>query len=272
MKRVILSLAVLASMSVAATAQEFKMPAQSPSVTVKQDFSTSAIELSFSRPSTKGRTVFGDLIPYGKVWRMGANASTQVTFHEEVTVKGNTVKPGTYTIYAIPEAKEWTIVFNTTVGGWGTVDAKNDMFRFKVPVVSNNMTETFNMYIDNITNNSCDIVVAWEKVKVNIPVKADNDAKIVNYLENAINNPKIPYQQAAQYYLDNNKELDKALEYANKAIAGNPNAFWLHSLKAKIQMKKGDKVGAKASAKIAADAAKNTPYAAEYESFYNSIK
>lgn len=272
MKRIVIAIAVLSSMSFGTVAQDFKMPTQSPSTTIKQDFSTTAIELSFSRPSVKGRKVFGDMIPYGKVWRMGANASTQVTFAEEVKIGGHTLKPGTYTIYAIPNEKEWTIAVNSTVGGWGTVEAKSDLFRFTVPVQNADFTETFNMYIDNVTNTSCDIVVAWEKVKVNIPVVADNDAKIVKYLESAINNPKIPYQQAAQYYLDNNKELDKALNYANKAIESNPNAFWLHSLKAKIQLKKGDKNGAKASAKIAAEAAKNTPYAAEYEGFFKSIK
>lgn len=273
MKKIIYTIAAIACLTSGLNAQDLKMPSPSPATTVKQDFSTSFIEINYSRPSSKGRKVFGDLVQYGQAWRTGANAATQITVGEDVSIKGNILKAGTYSMYTIPGEKEWTVVFNSVTGGWGNVKEQTDLFRIKVPVTKTaESVQTMLIYIDNITNNSCDLVITWEQVKVAVPIVADNDARITKYLEDAINNPKIPYQQAANYYLETGKNLDKAAVYADKALAQNPNAFWLYALKAKILHKQGKKNEAIEAATMAADKAKGTPYANDYLKVLNDIK
>ncbi len=254
-------------------AQELKLPAPSPSTVVKQDFSTSNIEISYSRPSVRGRKIFGDLIPYGEIWRTGANSATRLTFGEELSFNGHKIPAGSYALYTVPGAKEWKIIINKGIGNWGVsgFDPKDDLATFTVPVSQTTETvQSFTISVDNITINSFDLSIAWENSKVVIPVKADNDQRITEYLETAINTPKRPYQQAANYYLETGKDLNKALDYTNKAIAENPKAFWLHWLKARIYQKQNNKQEAVAAAQQAASMAVGTPYAEEYKN--NAIK
>lgn len=273
MKKIIYAITTVAFLTSSMYAQDVKMPAPSPAVVMKQDFSTSFIEISYSRPSSKGRKVFGDLVQYGQPWRTGANAATQITIGEDVNIKGNVLKAGAYSFYTIPGEKEWTIVFNSALGGWGNVTAKTDLFKITVPAIKSvEAVNTLLIYVDNITNTTADIIIAWENTKVAIPVLADNDAKITKYLEDAINNPKIPYQQAANYYLETGKNLDKAAHYADKALELNPNAFWLYALKAKVLAKQGKKKEAIEAATIAAEKSKATPYANDYQKVLNDIK
>jgi len=273
MKKMILPIAFLMLGAFSSSAQDMKLPVPSPASTLKQDFSTSSIEIAYNRPSAKGRQVFGGLVPYGQVWRTGANSSTAVTFGEDVIIGGQTLKKGTYTMYAIPNKDSWTVIFNTTVGGWGAVKPETDVLKVEVmPLTSNQMKETLDISVDNIDINSCDIVINWENTIVKVPVTSNNDARITKYYEDAINNPRLPYQQAAQYYLDTNKDLDKALVYVNKAIESNDKAFWLQSLKAKILAKQGKKKEALAAAQIAVDLSKGTGYASDYQKVYDDIK
>jgi hypothetical protein len=118
MKKILLALVAVASI-MTAQAQGIKTPAPSPTQTIKQDFALSSIEVNYSRPNMKGRTVFGDLAPYGKLWRTGANAATKVTFGEDVTVGGVAVKAGTYVLYTVPNKDEWEVIFNKGLGNWG---------------------------------------------------------------------------------------------------------------------------------------------------------
>ncbi len=248
-------------------AQDVKMPAPSPLSTIKQDFSTSHIEVVYSRPSARDRKVFGGLVPYGQLWRTGANATTKITFGEDITIKGKEVKAGTYALYSIPGEKEWEFIINKGTGNWGANGLKQeeDVLRFKAtPIKNTNKVETFTFNIDNITINSCDVVLTWDNTLVKFTVKADNDKRITDYLENSINNPKLPYQQAANYYLETGKNLDKAAIYADKAIEANPTAFWLYWLKARIHQKQGNKSAAIAAAEKTAAMAKGTPYEEEY--------
>lgn len=273
MKKMILPIAFLVMGSFVTQAQDMKMPVPSPASTLKQDFSTSNIEISYNRPSANGRQVFGGLVPYGQVWRTGANSSTAVTFGEDVIIGGQTLMKGTYTMYAIPNKDSWTVIFNTTVGGWGSVKPETDVLKVEVkPLTSNQKQETLDISVDNIDINSCDIVINWENTIVKVPVTSNNDARITKYYEDAINNPRLPYQQAAQYYLDTDQHLDKALVYVNKAIESNQKAFWLQSLKAKILAKQGKKKEALAAAQIAVDLSKGTGYASDYQKVYDDIK
>lgn len=262
--------ALLAAITVAftsLTAQELKLPALSPTSTITQEFSTSKIEINYSRPSMRGRKIFGDLVPFGSVWRTGANAATKITFGEEVEIGGTKIPAGSYSFYSIPGANEWEIIINKNTGNWGAMgyDTKDDVVRVKVkPSTLPQSMETFTMCVGNITFSSCTIDFAWENTKVSVPVKANNQERLTANIDKAINNPNIPYQQAATYYFETNQQLDKALDYATKAADKNPKAYWLFMLKARIAAKLGNKSVAMEAANKTIEVAKGTPGEAEY--------
>lgn len=268
MKRIFITLFIGSALTLTSFAQDLKLPAPSPTATIKQDFSTSSIEIVYSRPSMRGRKIFGDLVPFGKVWRTGANSATKIVFNEDVSLNGHALKAGSYALYTVPGEKEWKVIINKGISNWGVsgFDAKDDIAEFTVPVAkTGEPVQSFTISVDNITGTKCDIVLSWETTKVSIPVTADNDKRITDYLEKSINQPKRPYQQAANYYLETGKDLNKALTYADKAIEENKDAFWLYWLKARIYQKMGNKKEALAAAQKSATLAASTPYADEYK-------
>ncbi len=257
MKKVLVLLFAL--ISVGATAQGIKTPAPSPTQTIKQDFALSSIEITYSRPAAKGRKIFGDLVPFGKIWRTGANAATKVTFGEDVKVGGVPVKAGSYAIYSVPNAKEWEIIINKGANNSGLTGYKteDDVARFKVESMElPMMIENFTILLGNLTAASADIQILWENTAVQIPVVADIDSKIMAQINTAMTVDSRPYYQAASYYFDNGKDINKALEWATKAVEAQPTAYWVMHLKAKVQAKAGDKAGAKASAMKSMEMAK----------------
>ncbi len=256
------------------SAQELKLPVLSPTSTISQEFSTSKMEIVYSRPSMRGRTVFGDLVPYNVVWRTGANAATKITFGEEVEIGGVTIKPGTYSFYTVPGTSEWEVIINKNTGAWGTMgyDTKDDVVRLKVkPFTLQNTVETFTINVGNITFSTCTIDLAWERTGISVPVKANNEARLAANIEKAINNPSIPYQQAATYYFETNQKLDKALEYATKAADNNPKAYWLFMLKARIAAKLGKNDVCREACAKTMEVAKGTPGEAEYTKYANDL-
>ena len=266
MKSVLLFV-LAALMSSTITAQELKLPALSPTSTITQEFSTTKMEIVYSRPSARGRLVFGDLVPFGQVWRTGANAATKVTFGEEVEIGGTTVKAGTYSFYSVPGANEWEIILNKNTGNWGAMgyDTKDDVVRFKVrPSVLSSSVETFTISVSNIKFSSCTIDLAWERTHVSVPVIANNQERIKTSIDKAINTPSIPYQQAATYYFETNQNLELALDYATKATEKNPKAYWLYMLKARIAKNLGKNDMAREAANKTIEVAKGTPNEAEY--------
>lgn len=277
MKKIVVLLFAMASI-VTAQAQGIKTPAPSPTQTIKQDFALSSIEITYSRPNMKGRTVFGDLAPYGKLWRTGANAATRVTFGEDVTVGGVALKAGSYVLYTVPNKDEWEVIFNKGLNNWGVdgYKASEDAAKFKVkPTNLSAPVETFSIQLANVTPATADIVVAWEKTQISIPVAAEIDSKISKAIDAAMNVDNRPYFQAASYYFETGKDLNQALAWANKAIEANPKAFWIVHLKAKIQAKLGDKAGAKATANQSialSKEAKNDDYVALNEKLIASLK
>lgn len=278
MKKLLFLIATVAITSFGAAAQAVKTPAPSPTQTIKQDFALSSIEITYSRPNIKGRTVFGDLAPFGKLWRTGANAATKVTFGEDVKVGGIALKAGSYVLYTIPNKDEWEVVFNKGLNNWGIDGYKveEDAARFKVkPMALPTSVETFTIDIANVMPATADIHVLWEKTAIAIPVVADIDSKINKSIETAMNIDNRPYFQAASYYFETGKDLTKALAWSDKAIELNPKAFWIMHLKAKIQAKAGDKVGAISTAKKSievAKEAKNDDYVALNEKLIASMK
>jgi len=275
MKKFFITFLLGVSFSVAGFSQDMKLPAPSPTAVIKQDFSTSAIEITYSRPSMRGRKIFGDLIPFGQVWRTGANGATKITFGEDVVLANNPLKAGTYALYTIPGATGWKVIINKGISNWGVsgFDDKDDVIQFEIPTQKTaEAVQSFTIAIENLNGNKCDLVLSWENTKVVIPVFADNNKKITEYLETSIANPKRPYQQAANYYLETNQNLDKALQYTDKAIDENKEAFWLYWLKARIYQKQGKKAEAIEAAQKAADLAAATPYAAEYKRNAETLK
>ncbi len=248
-------------------AQDLKLPSLSPTSKLTQEFSTSSIEISYSRPSMRGRKIFGELVAFGNVWRTGANSATKVKFGEDVTIGGQAVKAGEYALYTIPGATEWEIILNKGVGNWGNAgyDKADDVARFKIaPKALDKNVQTFTINISNITYSTCNIELAWEKTKVVLPVIANNEERLNASIDKAINNPTIPYFQAANYYFETNQHLDKAATYLDKALEANPKAFWMWSLKARIAQKMGNKDLAISAANKAMEVAKGSAFEAEY--------
>lgn len=257
----ILSAAAIAVMSIGSVnAQQLKVPAPSPLQTLKQAFALSEITIEYSRPSVKGRTIYGDVVPFGKVWRTGANSSTKITFGEDVKVEGKDVAAGTYAIYSIPNKDSWEIMLykDLTLGGnVAEYKAENEVVKVKVtPTALSNKVETFSINVADITANTCAIELVWDKTRVAFNVTAEIESKIMKNIETTMNKDSRPYFQAANYYYENNKDLAKALEWVNKAVEQNPKAYWVVLLKAKIQLKSKDNKGAIATAEQAMALAK----------------
>ncbi len=233
-------------------AQQLKVPAPSPTQTIKQNFGLSEITIEYSRPGVKGRTVFGDLVPYGKIWRTGANNSTKITFGDDVKIEGNDVKAGTYALYTVPGKESWEIMLYKDLKLDGDVNdykTENEIVRVKVkPSALANKVETFTINIADITSRTANIELSWENTRVAFGVSTDIDTRIMKNIETSLANDSRPYHSAANYYYENDKDLKLALDYATKAFQNNSKAYWSAHLKAKIQMKMKDYKGVIATA------------------------
>lgn len=251
-----LSAAVIltSAFSLSMTAQGLKTPAPSPLQTVKQAFALSDITVEYSRPSAKGRVIFGDVVPFGKVWRTGANNATKITFGEDIKLEGNVITAGTYALYTIPNKDNWEIIIykDLTLGGdVSNYKKENDVAHFTVkPIALKDKVETFTIEFANITSTTVVIALNWENTRVEMTAVADIDAKIMKNIENTLIKDNRPYYQAASYYYETNKDLVLANQWADKAIANNPKGYWIYLLKAKIQLKSGDKKGAISSSEM----------------------
>lgn len=276
MKNVLLT-AVFAVSALAAQSQ-VRMPQPSPTQTIMQDFAMGKIELTYSRPAAKDRKVFGDLVPYGKMWRTGANAATVIKFSEPVEIMGKKVDTGSYAIYTIPGVDNWEVILNKGVSNWGTNGYKesDDVIRFKAePVKIKTETENFTMQFDNIKPESCELWVVWDKTGIMIPINANIKDKLRAQLETALKGEKKPYWQAAQFYNEYDKNYTKALENINKATEENPKAYWIFLYKARIQKQMGDIEGAKASSTKSLELArtdKNDDYVKLNQDFLKELK
>lgn len=278
MKKLILATFLIAASVANVAAQQkptLKLPALSTTTKISQDFSTGNIELAYSRPSARGRKVFGDLVPYGANWRTGANSNTTIKFSEDVIIGGKEVKAGTYSMYSVPSEGDWTIILNSSTANWGTTgyDKSKDVARFKAAsYYLNSKVETYTMQFTNISYDKCNLEMTWEYTKVVIPIEADNAAQIAKSIKKALNGKKdAPYFQVANYYNERNENLDKAYEYVNRAIKDNPKAFYMYYLKARIAQKLDMVDEAIAAAEKSIEVAKGTPSEAEYRRLNNRI-
>lgn len=249
MKKLLLT-AAAAFILLAADAQ-LKTPAPSPTQTVKQDFGLSNIELSYSRPGMKGRKIYGDLVPFGKVWRTGANNATTITFGEEVMLGGKKVPAGKYGLLTIPDKNNWTFVLTKQLDVTSPAGYKQEMDVVRVdakPMKVDNNVETFTMQFANIKPTSVDLQLLWENTAVSLPITTDVETKVMAQIDNLMNKDNRPYFGAAMYYLDNGKDLNQAMVWFDKAVELNPKAFWIHHQRANALAKLGKKEEAKAAA------------------------
>jgi len=185
MKKLIFSLAL--AVSVHAFAQQYNIPAVSPRQTVEQQFSVTKISIEYGRPAVKGRKIFGELVPFGQVWRAGANEATRITFGQEVLFGGQKVKKGTYALYVIPQEKEWKIILNRGVNNWGayTYDAKDDVATTTVPVkMMNEKMERFTINFEDITDEKLNLVLEWDKTRADVPVEILNVEETLQIIDN----------------------------------------------------------------------------------------
>lgn len=278
MQRSILLMALSVSLSFGAGAQSIKTPPPSPPQFVRQDFGLSNIELSYSRPGIKGRTVFGDLVPYGKVWRTGANQATTLTFGDDVIIGNTKVPAGKYGLLTIPGQSEWTFIITRQLDVTNPAAYKQDQDVVRVTAQTHDMPfslETFTILFSDVTSSTCNLTLCWDKTAVAIPIKTDIDSKVMKQIDNVMSKDSRPYFAAALYYLDNGKDLNKALEWFDKAIAQDPTAFYAVYQKARCQAKMGKKQDAIATAKKSIELSKqanNADYVALNEKLIASLQ
>jgi hypothetical protein len=264
MKRIFLS-AIAAFILFSADAQ-LKTPAASPGQTIKQEFGLSSIELSYSRPGIKGRKLYTDIAPEGKVWRTGANNATTLTFGDDVTIGSIKIPAGKYGLLTIPEKKNWTIIISkqTDVTSPSAYKPEMDVVRITAPVIkSKTAVESFTMQFADVKPNSCELHLMWDKSAVVLPIFTDVDAKVMASIQTQMKGEKPPYFQAALYYMENGKDLNQSLEWFNKAVEQQPDAFWVQHQWANCLAKLNKKTEAKAAAersKELAIKAKNDDY------------
>lgn len=262
MYKLLVCLVLTACLYQSSYAQSLKTPPPSTPQFVKQDFGLSAIELSYSRPGMKGRKIFGDLVPFGKVWRTGANQATTLTFGDPVTIGGTKIPAGKYGLLTIPGASEWTFIITHQLDVTSPAAYKPDQdvvrvtakpFELPFPI------ETFSILFANVSGSTCDLQLIWETTVVSLPISTDVDSKVMAQIDNVMNKDTHPYFSAGLYYLDNGKDLNKALEWFDKAIAQDPSpggSFFVVYQKARCLAKMGKKAEAKSTAQKGIDLAK----------------
>lgn len=239
-------------------------PKASPFAMVEQEMGLSKISVKYSRPATKGREVFGGLVPYGRIWRVGANESTKITLDTDMTVMGNALPKGTYALYAFPEASEWQIVFHKNISHWGdgrkNYDPKEDLFRAKVKPQKNlHHQENFLIAFDSITHNSANMTLTWAETQVNITFSVDTHAQMeIEIAKQITENPKAQtYYEAARYLQEQEKDYKRALEYLNKALELGGDTYYFHRVKSLVQAALGDYKSAVQSAEKSLEISKS---------------
>lgn len=267
MKKIIIALAIiLANFTIEA---QIKTPQPSPKAIIDQSVGLTDVEINYSRPSARGRAVFGNLIPFGKVWRTGANDNTTISFSDDVVIDGKTLKKGKYALYTIPKIESWEIIFYKTTDNWGNPEEwKEENIALKAtvkPETLNKSVETFTIGISGLDNNFAFLDFSWENSYAALKFEVPTQQKATANIAKALGGPAAAdYFAAAQFLFQSNGDNAKALEYVNKSLEmTKEKPFWYNRLKSLIQAKLGDKKGAIETAKAslaAAEIAKNQDY------------
>ena len=247
-------------------------PRLSPHCTLTQELGFNEITIDYCRPGVKGRVIFGELVPFGVIWRTGANASTKIRFKDDVIIEGQVVPAGEYALYTIPGKDEWTIIIHTITTYWGVgkdYKESDDFMRFKVkPILSDHKIETMAIEISDITSSDCYLEIKWDYTLVRFKIKTDTDKKVMAEIEDKMKGvTQATYYQSAVYYLENDKDLNKALDWIDKALINNEQ-FWILRHKALILAKLGrykEAVAVAEKSKILAEKAENEDFVKQNE-------
>jgi len=224
---------------------QLKHPKASPAATVTQEVGFTTVKVDYSRPAVRGRKVFGNLsdgkkglVPYGRIWRVGANESTKITIDSDASVMGNVLSKGTYALYAFPEEDEWEVVFHKNTAHWGdgrkNYNSNEDAFRIKVKPNSKTIfQENFLISFDNISHDSADMIWHWENTKVVVPIEIDTKGMMEEQIEKALQpGPSAQtYYETARYYVEQGIKYPQALEYLNKALELAGDTYYFHRVK-----------------------------------------
>ncbi len=248
---------------------QLKTPQSSPKTTINQVVGLTDVEITYSRPSAKGRVVFGNLIPFGKVWRTGANENTIVSFSDDVVIDGKILKKGKYSLYTIPKIESWDVIFYKTTDNWGNPEEwKEENVALKTsvkPETLNKSVETFTIGVSGLDNNYAFLEMYWENSYAAVKFEVPTQQKTTANIDKVLAGPSAgDYFSAAQFLFQSNGDANKALAHVNKALdMTKEKPFWYNRLKSLIQAKLGDKKGAVETAKAslaAAEIAKNQDY------------
>lgn len=251
-KVVLFLIAIVASLTVEA---QINTPAPSPAAKLMQTVGLTEVMVDYSRPSMRGREIYGNLVPYDKLWRTGANAYTTITFDTNVTIGGSDIEAGTYSIFTKPGASNWEVFFYTDTQGGGIPsdwDESKIVAQLTVPVKKMDMpVETFTITIDDVSSTSANLGIIWENTYVAVPFSVPTDAAVMKSIDAALNGPTAgDYYAAAVYYLSEDKDISKAKEWMEKAMSMTEKpAFWQLRQQSLILAKAGDKKGAIEAAK-----------------------
>ena len=243
-----------------------ELPQPSPYGEVMQRVGLTDVTVMYSRPGVKDRTIFGDLLSYGEVWRTGANAATKIKLSTDATIGGKMVKAGTYSILSIPSEGEWKVVLNSDVrASEGSYKAENNVAEIMVNAAENEMVETLTFTFANVKEDMADLVFEWAKTTWSIPIKVEVAEMAMANIEGKMKemeNAYGAYNSSARYYYENDQDLDQALAWSKKSVEMSAQFWNLYTLSL-IQHKKGDVKGAIATAKksmASAEEAENKAY------------
>ena len=264
-KLLVCTVAILAALPIMGQIQS---PQPSPSSKITQKVGLTDVTVEYSRPSMRGRTVMGDLVPYDKLWRTGANQNTMISFSTAATIGGKTVEPGTYAIFTKPGATSWEVYFYTDTNNWGTPqewDETKVAAAYTAEVMSMEMpVETFTITLDDLHNSGATLGILWENTYVGVPFTVPAKEMTMKSIEAVMNGPSgNDYFAAASFYYQEGEDLTQAKKWIDKAVSMNSNAFWMMRLQSLIYAKMGDKKGAIEAARKSlsvAKAANNADY------------
>ncbi|MEO6871298.1 MAG: DUF2911 domain-containing protein [Chthoniobacterales bacterium] len=231
-------------------------PDASQHASITQRVGLTDVSIEYSRPDKRGREIFGGLVPYGQVWRTGANSPTKIKFSEPVKIEGKEVAAGEYAFYTLPNENEWTIILSKNLKLWGAYGYKPDADELRVqvkPIVLPKTVETFTIGFDDLKDDRATISLEWDKTRVPVELTTDTMAQVSKNIATAMEKPESVkptfYYQAAGFYYDHDKDLEQAAKWVDQAIAKqDPPRYFMYYKKAQIEAKLGHKAEAKAAA------------------------
>ncbi|WPR72980.1 DUF2911 domain-containing protein [Flavobacterium sp. NG2] len=259
MKNIVIIIALVFSQL--AVEAQVRIPQQSPKATINQTVGLTEVEIVYSRPSARDRIVYGNLVPFGKLWRTGANENTLISFSDDVVIAGKTLKKGKYALFTIPNIQNWELIFYKTTDNWGTpkvFDEANVALRTNAKEIAvPNAVETFTIGINGLDSNGANLEISWEHSMVSLRFEVPTHKSTMASIEKVLSGPKgADYYAAAQYFYQSNGDSIKAADYIEKALELTPEKpFFYLRLKSLIQARNGDKKGAIETAKLSMNAA-----------------